>query len=186
VVILAGVGLALTPGEHLKIGRRKLAIGVLFCCLAALGGAGGAVLSREAYAVSRGCAEPIDGANAAFQRIVGGVLVGGICLLVVKRQAFKVQARAPHHLVTEAARRKWRGVWPWVLANSLAGQTLGVSFMQRALETTPTGIVLAIVALTPVVVIPFAWVFEKERPSVVSLAGGLIAVGGVIALILAR
>jgi drug/metabolite transporter (DMT)-like permease len=70
--------------------------------------------------------------------------------------------------------------------NSLAGQTLGVSCMQWALETTPTGIVLAIIAIAPIVVIPLAIVFESEKPTVHSLAGGVIAVAGVIGLTLAR
>ena len=86
----------------------------------------------------------------------------------------------------EVSKKKWRGVWPWVLVNSLAGQTLGVSAMQWALETTPTGIVLAIIALTPLVVIPFARVLENARITAQSLAGGAIAVAGVIGLTLAK
>jgi drug/metabolite transporter (DMT)-like permease len=86
----------------------------------------------------------------------------------------------------EGAKRKWRGVWPWILINSLAGQTLGVSCMQWALETTPTGIVLAVIAITPIVIIPVAFVMEGERPTIHSLVGGAIAVVGVIALALSR
>jgi drug/metabolite transporter (DMT)-like permease len=58
--------------------------------------------------------------------------------------------------------------------------------MQWALETTPTGIVLAIIAITPIVVIPFTRVVEGERPTARSLIGGAIAVAGVIALTLSR
>ena len=72
------------------------------------------------------------------------------------------------------------------MANSLAGQTIGVSCMQWALETTPTGIVLAIIAMTPIVVIPFALVMEGERPTAQSLIGGAIGVAGVIGLTLSR
>jgi drug/metabolite transporter (DMT)-like permease len=186
LTVLAGVGLALTPGEHLKISRRELVAGALFSLLAAIGGAGGAVLSRKAYVIAHANAQSIDGANAAFQRIMGGLLIGGICLLVVKRAEFRVQARAPRKLIVEVAKKKWRSVWPWVLINSLAGQTLGVSCMQWALEKTPTGVVLAIIATTPVVVIPFAFMIEGERPMARSIIGGIIAVTGVIALALSR
>ena len=185
LTILAGVGLALTPGEHLRLTRRDLAAGMAFSLLAALGGALGAVLSRKAYIVAHAAGQPIDGANAAFQRIVGGLFIGAICLLIVKRRMLRRPAHAPLEMVT-VSKKKWRGLWPWVLANSLAGQTLGVSAMQWALETTPTGIVLAIIALTPLVVIPFARVLEKERITGQSLAGGAMAVAGVIGLTLVK
>jgi len=71
----------------------------------------------------------------------------------------------------------------WVVLNSLFGQTLGVSCMQLALQTIPTGIVLAIIAITPICVMPLSYLFERERPSVRSVAGGFIAVGGVLGLI---
>lgn len=186
LTILAGVGIALAPAKHLKIGRRELVVGTIAALLAALGGAWGAVLSRKAFDVSRLNHEPIDGPNSAFQRIVGGLLFGGICLLIVKRREFRVQARAPKNIVSEVSKRKWRGVWPWVLANSLAGQTLGVSCMQWAFKTTPTGIVLPIIATTPIVVIPISYLIEGEKPTVHSIVGGVIAVGGVVALAMAR
>jgi len=186
LTILAGVGISLMPAEHLNRTRRELILGTTSSILAALGGAFGAVLTRKAYSIAHASLEPIDGANAAFQRIVGGLFVGGICLLVVKRRELRIQARATRELKVAASRRKWQAVWPWVLANSLAGQTFGVSCMQWSLETTPTGVVLAIIATTPIVVIPFTWIFEKEKPTVQSIVGGMIAVTGAIALTLSR
>lgn len=186
MMILTGVGIALAPAKHLKIGRRELVVGTIAALLAALGGAIGAVLSRKAFEISRLSEESIDGPNSAFQRIVGGLLFGGICLLIVKRREFRIQARAPKEKVSEVAKRKWRGVWPWVLVNSLAGQTLGVSCMQWAFKTTPTGIVLPIIATTPIVVIPFSYLIEGERPTIHSIVGGVIAVGGVVALAMTR
>jgi drug/metabolite transporter (DMT)-like permease len=186
LVTVAGVGIALVPSEHLHRTRRAVVVGTLFALLASVGGAAGGVLSRNAYAVVHGAHLHLDGGNAAFQRVLGGLLFGGICLLIVKRRELQIQSRAPHELVTEASKRKWRGVWPWVLVNGFAGQTLGVSCMQWALETTPAGIVFAILALTPIVIIPLAVVLEGERLTLHSLVGGAIAVGGVIALALAR
>lgn len=186
LIILTGVGIALAPAKHLKLGRRELILGTIAALLAALGGAIGAVLSRKAFEISRLSHEPIDGPNSAFQRIVGGLLFGGLCLLIVKRREFRIQARAPKALVSEVSKKKWRGVWPWVLANSVAGQTLGVSCMQWAFKTTPTGIVLPIIATTPIVVIPFSYLIEGERPTIHSIVGGVIAVAGVVALAFTR
>jgi len=58
--------------------------------------------------------------------------------------------------------------------------------MQWALERTPTGIVLAIIATTPILVILLALIFEHERPSRHSLVGGGVAVAGVVGLTLLR
>jgi drug/metabolite transporter (DMT)-like permease len=81
-------------------------------------------------------------------------------------------------------KEKWRAAWLWVVLNGLAGPALGVSCYQWALKTTPTGIVLPIVAITPLVIIPFARYVEGERPTIRSLLGGLIAVAGAAALAL--
>ena len=186
LLTVCGVGLALMPSEHAHRTRRDLFVGILFSVLAALGGAAGGVVSRRAFEVARAAGDHLDCGTAGFQRCLGGVLLAGVCLLLVKRRAFQVQAHAPHELVVAAARKKWRGVWPWVLANGFTGQTLGVSFMQWALESTPAGIVFAILAITPIVIIPFAFFLEGERPTARSLVGGAIAVAGVIALALSH
>jgi drug/metabolite transporter (DMT)-like permease len=184
--ILLGVGVALAPGEHLTLTRATLRSGIIFAFIGALGNAWGAVLSRKAYAVAQAAGETVDGGTAAFQRIVGGVLVAAILLLIAKRQFVRLPEDVGDVFDTTSARDKWRRIWPWVTMNSLAGQTLGVSAMQWALETTPTGIVMSIVALTPLTVIPFARMFENEKVSARAVVGGAIAVAGVIGLTLAK
>jgi drug/metabolite transporter (DMT)-like permease len=71
-----------------------------------------------------------------------------------------------------------------VLLNALAGPTLGVACFQWALRSTPSGIVLPIVATTPLAVIPFTYYLENDRPGIRSLAGGALAVAGVAGLTL--
>lgn len=183
-VILAGVAVALAPGKHLHVKAGALAAGICFGFLAGFGNGFGAVLSRKAYAVAALAHQNIDGATAAYQRLIGGLFVAGVCLLVVKRRelmAQVTQSSAPR--LPEA--EKWRRVWPWVLANGFAGQTLGVTCYQWALKTTRSGLVLAIVATTPLVVIPFASVIEGERIALRSVIGGVIAVVGAILLVAA-
>jgi drug/metabolite transporter (DMT)-like permease len=182
LVILFGVGVALSPGKHLKLSRRQLWTGVAFSVVSAFGGAGGAVLSRKAYFVVRATGEHIDPINAGFQRVIGGALIAAIFLLLVRWRSHRLLPKSSLASSPKLTKDKWRVLWPWVLGNSLAGQTLGVSAMQRALETTPAWVVLSIIATTPVVVIPFAFVFEGERPNARSLMGGVVAVVGVIGL----
>jgi drug/metabolite transporter (DMT)-like permease len=186
VVILAGVGAALAPSEHLHLPRRQLVVGVLFALLGVAGNALGVVLSRKAYLVARANEETLDGGTAAFQRILGGLVLAAVFLLLAKRQHVFAAGVKPSPESNATLRDKWRRIAPWVLLNSLAGQTLGVSCMQWALETTPTGIVMAIVALTPLTVIPLARIFEGEKITWRAVGGGVVAVAGVVLLVLTR
>ncbi len=186
LIILAGVAVALVPGEHLTTSRSELFTGGVFALLGALGNALGVVLSRKAYAVTHANQETLDGGTAAFQRILGGLLIAAIFLLIAKRQFIRLPRGNNNGNVASSPRDKWRRIWPWVAMNSLAGQTLGVSCLQWALESTPTGIVMSIVALTPLTVMPLARVFEGEKITMRSLGGGAIAVAGVVMLTLSR
>ncbi|HWF18645.1 MAG TPA: DMT family transporter [Verrucomicrobiae bacterium] len=186
-IILVGIGISLAPGKNLHLQKRAILPGIVFSLMAALGNAFGAVLSRKAYEVAHDHGEHnIDGGTAAFQRILGGLLIGGISLLVVKWRTIKGHLMQSGENGTLPSKEKWRRVLPWVLANSLAGQTLGVSCYQWAFQTTPTYIVLPIVATTPLVAIPISMAVEKERPSARSLVGGAVAVAGVIGLALLK
>ncbi len=185
-VIMAGVALALAPRKTEKRDSREWRLGSFYGVLSALGGALGAVFSRRAFMAISDAHQSIDGINAAFQRILGGLLVGAIFLAFIRWQE-----RQPHWIILndaggEATASDSLHPWWWVAGNALAGPTLGVSCMQWALSTTPTGIVLAIIALTPLAVIPLARIFENERPTARSLWGSFVAVVGVLGLILVK
>jgi drug/metabolite transporter (DMT)-like permease len=173
-VVLAGVAIALSPSHHLAIKREDWLPGVIFGLLAAFCQAYGAVLSRKAYAIARSAGEDIDGISAAYQRILGGVVVITFLMILVNWQRWRVRP--------VSAGSNSEKAWPWVLMNGLAGPALGVSCYQWALKSHPTGVVLPIVAITPLVIIPFSRYIEGERPTVRSLLGGIIAVIGAIAL----
>jgi drug/metabolite transporter (DMT)-like permease len=180
--ILTGVALALAPGKHLDATPRALRAGIVLSTLGAFGNAFGAVLSRRAYAMAERAGQNIDAPTAAYQRLIGGLLVAGICLLAVawrRRQAQDFPGPAAGMPRAE----RWRLAWPWVLANALAGQTLGVSCYQWALSTTPTGLVLAIVSTAPLVIIPFSRIMEGEKMTRRSICGGVLAVLGAIVLV---
>jgi drug/metabolite transporter (DMT)-like permease len=180
-VILTGVVVALAPGDHLKIAPRRLGIGILASTIAALGGAFGAVLSRKAYFVAHAAGEHPDPGTTGYQRVIGGTVALGLIFLIVKWRHTRRRGDDAQMKDSFSSREKLK-LWPWVLVNSLAGQTVGVSCMQWALESTPTGIVTAIIAMTPIVMLPLARVFEGEKITARSLTGGLIAVAGVLGL----
>ena len=171
-LILSGVALALAPGRHLQISRGVFWAGVMFGLFAAIGQGLGAVLSRQAYRIAERAGENVDGLTAAYQRILAGLAVAFIVWMIVK---WRVKA--------DAKKSNERGrIWPWVFANALCGPAMGVGCFQWALSQRSTGVVLPIVALTPLVIIPFSRYVEGERPRKRSLAGGVIAVIGVFVL----
>lgn len=180
-LILLGVALALAPGKHLEIPRRVFWVGVSYGVIAALGQGMGAVLSGHASRIDERAGTPVDGLTAAYQRILAGLVVAAGVWLAVKwrkRQAAP-GARADHPPpgIVEPGR-----IWPWIVANAVAGPALGVGCYQWALMKEKSGVVLPIVALTPLVIIPFSRFLEGERPSKRSLVGGAIAVAGVFIL----
>jgi len=185
-VILLGIGISLAPNKHLNIPRKQLVPGILFGVTAALGGAFGAVLSRKGYAGIEHTGEVLDGATAAYQRLLGGLLIAGICLLVVKWRAVKRELFRANAEPSHVAADRWRRAGPWIVANALAGQTFGVSCYQKAFQTTPTGIVLSIVAMSPLVAMPITRLMEKERIAWPTIVGGVIAVVGVVLLVRSR
>jgi drug/metabolite transporter (DMT)-like permease len=181
-VILAGVAVAMAPEEHLKIPHRQLQQGIICVLLAALGGALGAVLSRKGYAVAFAAGEHPDPGTTGYQRVLGGALVPAIILLVAKWRSAHAHGGVFESKTLQVSREKWGRVWPWVIGNALAGQTLGITSMQWALEKTPTGIVTAIIAMTPVIVLPMTRIVDNEKIGMRSLTGALIGVAGVIGL----
>lgn len=83
-VILAGVAIAMAPGDHLKIAPGRLWPGMLASVIAAIGGALGAVLSRKAYAVAHAAGEHPDPGTTGYQRVIGGAVALGLVFLIVK------------------------------------------------------------------------------------------------------
>ncbi len=180
-VIVAGVAIALMPSKRFPPRVPVTRLGILLGLGAAIGQGLGAVISRRAYEITTEAGMSIDGITAAYQRISGGLAItAGYFIFVWLRER---QARRPakcHHIGDT-----WRG-GGYMFGNAMLGPVLGVSCYQWALATTPSGVVLPIVATTPLVIIPLAYWFEGDRPSRRSLWGGLVAVGGVVALTLVR
>lgn len=200
-VILTGVALALSPVRNRTeggVGRsprgagREAAFnsgkgraasllsvsvfGIGWALVASFGQGFGAVLSRKAFAMAGASGLSIDGATSAYQRVLGGVVVGGVAWAIVRWRH-----RANNHFVPLPKAERRRAI-QWMTLNAVSGAVLGVSCFQWALSSQPSGIVLPIVATTPLVVIPFAYFFENDKPTSKSILGGIVAVTGAILL----
>ncbi|MBI2813614.1 MAG: DMT family transporter [Opitutae bacterium] len=182
-VIIGGVLLALMPSKASPPRVRVRPLGFLFGLVAAAGQGLGALVSRKGVDVAVAAGESAHnatfGLNATYHRILAGLVFTAVWFLIL-RLLGRLPPR-PAALDNPAGRRRAR---LWLLANSLVGPVLAVGCYQWALATTPSGLVLPIAATTPLIAIPIAYWLEGERPSRRSVAGGVVAVAGAVALTL--
>lgn len=183
---LAGVAVALAPDDHVKISPGGWKAGIFASALAALFGAFGSVLIRKGYAVTQSEGLVVDAGTTGYQRMLGGILLPAVVLLVLKWRSARLHGSVFDPQTWRVAGEKWRHTWLWVLANALAGQTLGVTCMQWALKDTQAAVVSAVIATSPLMLLPMTRLVEGEKIRPRALIGSLVAVGGVIGLTFAR
>jgi drug/metabolite transporter (DMT)-like permease len=193
-LILAGVAIAITPSKARPPRVKVRPIGFLFGVVAACGQGFGALVSRKGVNVAEAAGEAVHnvtfGLTAAYQRIFAGLIFVVLWFLVL-RWLNRLPSRGSHardgpNFSGDMGRPNARGAGAWMLANALAGPVLGVGCYQWALATTPSGIVLPVAAIAPLLSIPIAFWLEGDRPSQRSVLGGVIAVGACIALTASR
>lgn len=173
-VILSGVVMALLARTP-DCGRGSRALGIFAGLAAGCGQGLGAVISRKAFEIADAAAFDLNGFSAAAQRVSGGLFTA-LCLMLVLaalgRGHFRPVASVP-----------WPRATKWLLLTAFCGPILGVSCFQWALHELPAGLVTAVVATTPIALIPLAWLVDRDVPRPMALVGSAVAVAGVIALI---
>lgn len=178
LLILAGVAMAIRPGSksRAKVALRgRYWVGIVAAIIAGFGQGTGAVISRKAEAVANELGASGSGITAAFQRVLAGLLFSAVAVILVR---------------FFGNRKNWeswrtpldRKVVPWLLGAALFGPVIGVSCFQWALQDLESGIVLAVVALTPIAMLPLARITEGDHPSRLALVGAVVAVAGVVLL----
>ncbi len=173
-VILIGVVTALlarTPDQ----GRGSRALGILAGLAAGCGQGLGAVISRKAFELAEVGAFELNGFSAAAQRVAGGLFTA-LCLMGVLVLLGRLHVRP-------VASVPWPRAVKWLLLTAFCGPILGVSCFQWALSDLPAGLVTAVVATTPIALIPLAWAVDRDVPRPLAVCGSVLAVAGVIALI---
>ena len=177
-ITLVGVTMALRPraNSSQKMTRRgNFGFGVVCAIVAGFGQGTGAVISRKAEEVAIEVGMTINGISAAFQRVLAGFLFAAVMVVLIRLFS------------KSKSWKQWgnpldRKLAPWLLGAALFGPVIGVSCFQWALSNLQGGIVLAIVATTPIVMIPLAAWNENDHPSRLAIAGAFVAVAGVVLL----
>jgi drug/metabolite transporter (DMT)-like permease len=178
ILTLAGVALALAPDTKQEVDKATFRVGVLFGVGSALGQGLGAVFSRVANAVAQQHGVAVDGGTAAYQRITAGVALTFLFWLVLRRTGHEKEPLRNF--------QTWRSASWLVVGNALSGPSLGVASFQWALRTSPSALVLPIVATSPLVTMALARWTEGTRPARRAVFGGVLAVAGAAGLAWAR
>ena len=216
LVILTGVVVGLAPYVSTTAAapspggtaHPRVRTGVAVAVCAALAQAVSAVLSRRALLATQQAENARSGAgtrvgasfehvfSAAFDRLLGGLLVAVVLLLLARLLARRV-AWARASLTPAAAGAEPGAVWTapgtglpldrawfWVGTNALFGPILGVTSMVWALQSLQPGVAQAVASLAPLIAIPAARWIEGYRPPRGYALGVLVAVGGLAGLAL--
>jgi drug/metabolite transporter (DMT)-like permease len=164
-VVLAGVTLVLADGHRRRTidpaHRRR---GVIYCLIAALGQAVGAMMAKEALFEA-------DAFGATQIRVLGGA-VGLLAFALIRRELGSwVRGLLQREVL-------WR-----VSAASVLGPFIAVFLMLYALQNAPAGVVLTLLATAPVWLLPLGAIFQKDPPSRQETIGVLVAVAGIAVLL---
>ena len=143
---------------------RPVPAGVLLAFGGALGQSGGMILAKLGM---RG----IDAMSATFIRTLGGI-AGFLALVLLTGAAARIRAGLRN---TPAMLR--------ISIGALAGPVLGVSAVLAAMNHSPAGVVSAIIAVIPVVIILPSIHLLKDKVRTREVLGAAVAVTGVIVLI---
>ena len=145
-------------GKKLKMG--PLVLGSVLALGGAIGQATGLVLSKKGM-------QDMNAFSATQIRIMAGLI--GFVLVITAFKRWK-------HLFGALKDLK---AMKYMTIGSFTGPFLGVSFSLLAVQHTDTGIAATLMALTPVMIIPPALLFKKEKIKAIEIIGALISVGGV-------
>ncbi len=180
LLAVTGIALGLIPGRLPQLSRQSWVAGIAWSLLSAAAQGTGAVLSRKAFQVARSLGEQVDPGTAAYERVLGGILVALLALSLGGLVAVLLRGKSGFSTPGPGV-AKLRS-WYWVCGNALTGPILGVTFYQWALRGNPAGVVQAIVATAPLLTVPLAAWIDGERPRPLYHVGASLAVGAIALL----
>lgn len=150
--------------------KGSLRRGIIYGLIAAFGQAAGLVLAKKGMFEAGGTIEPME---ASFVRIVVAVIT--IWLISV------IRGQLPDLI---KSMKNYKAV-SFSFAGAVVGPFLGVWMSLVAIKYISTGVAATLNSMTPVMIIPLVILYYKEKVSLRSLIGAVIAVVGVSILFLA-
>jgi drug/metabolite transporter (DMT)-like permease len=189
VVILVGVVIGLLPyvrGSAIKsVPVKGVALGIGLALLAAVGQGISFAATRNGMLLMKAAHTPPDVITVAFQRLIGGILVA-LVVYVAARWAWRrkwgftaADGSTRSVLSSEGGKLTTRPLF-WGSLNSLFGPVLAVTGTVWAQQTMNAGVVQSIVAIAPVISVPFAFWLEGHKPPRLWYLGAAVAILGLV------
>jgi drug/metabolite transporter (DMT)-like permease len=168
VLTLAGISwviLGRTAPATSYIDRGDLRRGLILSIAGCLAQAIGYIFSKQGIG-------QYDAVAGTFIRVLAGT-AGFLVLITLARRwsAMWVAARQPQAMAI-------------VAYGSLVGPFVGVALSLEAIRLCPTGVAATLIGTTPVLVLPFAVAFYRERLTAQAVGGAILSVLGVALLVL--
>ena len=179
---LGGIALTLAGIATVVLGRRETGagtsrerffLGLLLALGAAACQAGGMVLAKLGMPADAG---PLAAQLARMWPALAGVAV----IAAVGRALGLPTGTRP---ADPSVRRPRRAAIALVLG-TIAGPTLGVTLALIAIKRLDIGVATTCMALVPVLILPFAWIVERERLTGSAVGGAFLAVAGTVVMAL--
>lgn len=190
-VILIGVGIGLLPYVRRtspgSLRSPGVSLGIGLAVLAAVGQGVSFATTRYGMQLMKKAGTPPDVVTVAFQRLLGGLLVALIVYALARwvwqrRWGFAgVDGRIRSVFSVEGGRLTTRPLF-WGALNALFGPILSVTGTVWAQQTLNAGVVQSIVALAPMISVPFAFWLLGQRPPRVWYLGATVSILGLVLL----
>jgi len=170
VITLAGIGWVVLTRPALQAGEQQTKLspqGVLFGMIAALGQAGGLVLSKQGMS---GNFPPFAG---TIIRMTAAIIFLWVMAIFQKQVGDTVDSIRAHP-----------AAFGWAAFGAFFGPVVGVSASLLAVQHAEIGVASTLMALPPVFMLPISYFIFKERFGWQAVAGTLLAIAGVSLLFL--
>jgi drug/metabolite transporter (DMT)-like permease len=188
-VILAGVVIGLLPYVRATLARgvtsKGIALGVGLALLAATAQGISFAATRHGMQLMKAAKTPPDVITVAFQRLIGGFLVAIAVYLMArwvwrKKWGFTAADGSEKAVLSSDAGRLTTRPLFWGTLNSLFGPILAVTGTVWAQQTMNAGVVQSIVAMAPMISVPFAFWLEGHKPPRLWYLGAAVAIVGLV------
>lgn len=169
IVTITGIALViLKRSEQPSADKKRNNMGYFFAFLGALGQAGNLIYAKEAFMLGE-----MNSFVATFYRMVPSIPFMYLLGVFARRKRNRISIL-----------KEKKDALTFIIIGSFIGPFLGITFSLIAVANTYVGIASTLMSTVPILMLPLIKYYYKEKLSLLSILGALIAVIGIAILFL--